>query len=156
MGRPPIYEVAGGDAAFLALATAYHARCLADPVLNHPFSHPGHPQHVERLASYWAEVLGGPPTFSTSCDGHSGMVGIHANMGAETDLGDRFVQCFVAAIDDAGLPDDAELRRALRAYMEWAVDDVMRYSPPDAMSASSGDLRSVASLASRSNRHGAS
>jgi hemoglobin len=38
--------------AFLALAAAHHARCLADPELNHPFSHPGqHPRHVERLAA---------------------------------------------------------------------------------------------------------
>src|SRR6185436_17617144 len=62
--RPTLYEFAGGDDAFLALATAHHARCLADPELNHPFSHPDqHPQHVERLAAYWAEVLGGPPRF---------------------------------------------------------------------------------------------
>jgi hemoglobin len=132
MDRPSIYEVAGGEQAFLALATAHHERCLADPVLNHPFSHPGHPQHIERLGAYWAEVLGGPPTFSSSCGDHSGMLGIHANQGAESDLGERFVACFVAAIDDAGLPDDADLRAALRAYMEWAVDDVMAYSPADA------------------------
>ena len=63
--RPTLYEYAGGDAAFLALAAAHHERCLADPELNHPFSHPGqNPQHVERLAAYWAEVLGGPPRFS--------------------------------------------------------------------------------------------
>ena len=61
------FEFAGGEPAFLALVTAHHARCLADPELNHPFSHPGHPQHLERLASYWAEVLGGPPVYSQSC-----------------------------------------------------------------------------------------
>ena len=60
-----LYEFAGGDTAFLALATAHHARCLADPELNHPFSHPDqHPQHVERLAAYWAEVMGGPPVLA--------------------------------------------------------------------------------------------
>ena len=47
MGRPSMFEFAGGEPAFLALATAHHERCLQDPVLNHPFSHPGHPQHVE-------------------------------------------------------------------------------------------------------------
>jgi hemoglobin len=133
MDRPSIYEVAGGAPAFLALATAHHARCLADPVLNHPFSHGGHPQHVERLAAYWAEVLGGPPVFSTECSDHSGMLGIHANQGAGTDMGDRFVACFVAAVDDADLPDDAALRATLRAYMEWAVAEVMGYSPADAV-----------------------
>jgi hemoglobin len=51
--RPSFCEFAGGDAAFLALARAHHARCLADPELNHPFSHPDqHPQHLERLAAY--------------------------------------------------------------------------------------------------------
>lgn len=52
--RSTLYEYAGGDAAFLRLARAHHERCLADPELNHPFSHPGqHPHHVERLAAYW-------------------------------------------------------------------------------------------------------
>ena len=127
-----MYEFAGGEPAFLALAAAHHERCVQDPVLNHPFSHPGHPQHVERLGSYWAEVFGGPPRFSESCGGHSGMVGIHANMGAEGDIGARFVRCFVQALDDARLPDDPELRAGMRAYMEWAVGDVMAYNPAGA------------------------
>ncbi|MGA8016357.1 MAG: hypothetical protein WCB85_10615 [Candidatus Dormiibacterota bacterium] len=29
--RPTLFEYAGGEPAFLALATAHHARCLADP-----------------------------------------------------------------------------------------------------------------------------
>ena len=33
--------------AIVLFAAALHARCLADPELNHPFSHPGqNPQHV--------------------------------------------------------------------------------------------------------------
>src|SRR2546427_8201303 len=73
--RPSLYEFAGGEPAFLALAEAHHARCLSDPELNHPFSHPGqHPDHVRRLAAYWAEVLGGPPTFSRSCSDHSAVL----------------------------------------------------------------------------------
>jgi hemoglobin len=126
--RPTIYEYAGGDTALLALAHAHHARCLADPELNHPFSHPGqHPQHVERLAAYWAEVLGGPPRFSQECSDHSAMLRMHAGNGDMSDLGSRFVECFVAAADDAGLPADAEFRAALRAYMQWAVAEVLRY-----------------------------
>jgi hemoglobin len=78
MTRPSMYEFAGGQAAFRALATAHHARCLADPVLAHPFSHVGHPQHVERLADYWAEVFGGPPRFSEVSEGQTGMLRLHA------------------------------------------------------------------------------
>jgi hemoglobin len=130
VSRPSMFEFAGGEPAFLALATAHHARCLADPVLNHPFSHPGHPQHVERLAWYWAEVFGGPARFSASCGGHSGMLTIHAGQGAEEDLGARFVACFVQAADDADLPQDPDFRAGLRSYMEWAVAEVLSYSPP--------------------------
>ena len=128
--RPSLYDYAGRDKAMLALARAFHERCLADPVLSHPFSHPdGNPEHVERLADYWGEVLGGPPRYSESFGGHSAMLGIHAGQGAEEDLGRRFVSAFVLAADDAGLPDDPKFRDALRAYMEWAVAEVIDLSP---------------------------
>ena len=128
--RPSLYEFAGGGAAFLALATAHHARCIADPELNHPFSHPGqHPQHVERLASYWAEVLGGPPGYSDTCGTQSALLLMHAHNGDMGDLGERFKRCFAEAMDDAGLPADRDFRSAMNAYMHWAVDDVLVYSP---------------------------
>ena len=133
--RPTLFEFAGGEPAFLALATAHHARCLADPELNHPFSHEDqHPQHVERLAAYWAEVMGGPPTYSQFCGGDQAEVlRMHAGNGDITDLGERFLRCFDAAADDADLPADPAFRAALHDYMRWAVDDVLAYSPPDAV-----------------------
>ncbi|GLZ28383.1 oxidoreductase [Lentzea sp. NBRC 105346] len=131
--RPSLYDFAGGDAAFLALARAHHARCVADPELNHPFSHPDqHPQHVERLAAYWAEVMGGPPSYSKECGDHSGVLEMHSGNGDMSDLGRRFVDCFVRAADNAGLPEDPEFRKALRDYMEWAVAEVLSYPEPGA------------------------
>jgi hemoglobin len=131
--RPTLFEFAGGEAAFLALAAAHHARCLQDPELNHPFSHPEqHPQHVERLAAYWAEVMGGPARYSQSCSDHSTVLAMHAGNGDMSDLGRRFVECFVCAADDADLPDDPEFRAALRAYMQWAVDEMLSYPAGDA------------------------
>ena len=128
--RPTLFEFAGGKPAFLALAAAHHARCLADPELNHPFSHDDqHPRHVERLAAYWAEVMGGPPAYSVSYGDQSGVLHMHSGNGDMGDLGERFLACFVGAMDDAGLPDDPEFRAAMRAYMRWAVDDVLAYSP---------------------------
>ena len=132
--RPSLFVFAGGEPAFLALAEAHHARCLADPQLNHPFSHPGqHPQHVERLAAYWAEALGGPPRFSQTCGDQSALLRMHAGKGDMTDLGERFLRCFDAAMDDAGLPADADFRAAMHAYMRWAIDDVLVYSPQDSV-----------------------
>jgi hemoglobin len=128
--RPSLFEFAGGEPAFLALATAHHARCLADPELNHPFSHPGQdPRHIERLAAYWAEVMGGPPSFTHGCGDQSSVLQMHAGNGDMSDLGARFLDCFVRAADDAGLPADPAFRAALGAYMRWAVDDVLRFSP---------------------------
>ena len=37
-----------------------------------------------------------------------------------------------SAADDAGLPADPAFRTALRAYMQWAVADVLTYSPQGA------------------------
>ena len=124
-----IFEAVGGQAAFLRLVAAHHQRCLDEPVLNHPFSHPGHPRHIERLAAYWAEVFGGPPTYTHQAGGHSAMLELHARTQADADLRTRFVRCFVEAFDDAGLPTDHTLRATLRAYMEWAVADVLSYAP---------------------------
>ena len=133
--RSSLFEHAGGEAALLALARAHHERCLADPELNHPFSHPDqHPQHVERLAAYWGEVLGGPPAYSAECGGEqSALLAMHAHNGPMGDLGERFVACFALAMDDAGLPVDADFHAAMNAYMRWAVDDVLVYAPVDSV-----------------------
>jgi len=53
-----MFEFAGGEPAFLALAAAHHERCLQDPELNHPFSHGVNPEHVQRLAYYWGNARG--------------------------------------------------------------------------------------------------
>jgi hemoglobin len=97
--------------------------------LSHAFSHGFNPDHVRNLAAYWAEVFGGPPTYSQRLGGHSGMLTLHAGTGMDEDWADRFSRCFLQAIDDARLPDDPEFRRGLREYIEFAVQDIVRYSP---------------------------
>jgi hemoglobin len=131
--RPTLFEFAGGEAALLALARAHHARCLADPELNHPFSHADqNPLHIPRLAAYWGEVLGGPPAYSQLGGEQSALLVMHSGNGDMTDLGRRFVDCFVVAMDDAGLPDDAEFRAAMQAYMESAVVEFVAYPDENA------------------------
>jgi hemoglobin len=128
MARPSMYEFAGGERAFLALTAAFHELCLADPELNHPFSHHVSPRHVENLAAYWAEVFGGPARYSRLHGGQSAMLGIHAGQGGES-LGPRFVACFMRALDDAELPPDPDFRAGMRSYIEWATSDVNSYAP---------------------------
>jgi hemoglobin len=131
--RPSVFEAAGGSEAFARLAAAHHARCLDDDLLNHPFSRHVKPDHVERLGAYWAQVFGGPATFSAAYGGQSGMLTPHAGCEAPDEIGERFLDCFVAAADDAAVPDEPELRQVLRDYMIWAVADVMSYSPRDSV-----------------------
>ena len=133
MARPSIYEFAGGHDAFLALAEATTKRCIADPELNHAFAQELNPRHDANLAAYWAEVFGGPATYSSELGGHSGMLAIHAGQGAPDEWGDRFAACFIQAIDDAELPADAEFRGVLREYIHWATRQVNSFSPAGSM-----------------------
>jgi hemoglobin len=112
-----VYDAAGGSAALGRLAAAWHRRCLQDPVVSHAFSHPGlHPQHVERLAAYWSEALGGPAVYTAGMGDHSHVLRLHAGNGEHAEMDRRAQQCFALALDDAGVPDDPRLRRTL---MDW-------------------------------------
>lgn len=53
----------------------------------------------------------------------------HACNEIPAEMGQRFLACFVAAMDDAGLPKDPEFRESLRSYMRWAVAEVLAVSP---------------------------
>jgi hemoglobin len=119
-----IYEAAGGMEVFVRLAEATHQRCLADPLLHHPFSHADNqPDHTDRLAAYWAEALGGPRTYTTTMGGSESHVQrLHAGEGDyAVEAGPRFVQCVVASFDEAGVPDDPRVRRAMTDYVTWAA-----------------------------------
>ena len=96
-----IYEAAGGRQGFINLARAWHARCLADPVVSHAFSHGYHPQHTERLAAYWAEALGGPTDYTESMGDESRVVRMHSGNGEHVEMDERAQICFAQALDDA-------------------------------------------------------
>jgi hemoglobin len=138
--EPSVFEAAGGRPAFLDLARAWHRRCLADPVLSHPFSHAGqHPEHVERLAAYWAEALGGPADYSDAMGSHTLVVRMHAGNGEHEEMDERAQACFALALDDADLPEDERLRSTLRDYFRWATSLMGAY--PDSADDVPVDLR---------------
>jgi len=124
---PTVYEVAGGRQAFIALAHAWHARCLADPILSHAFSHGYHPQHSERLAAYWAEALGGPAEYTNLMGDESGVVRLHSGNGEHREMDERAQVCFAQALEDAALPADPRLRATLKAYFRWATESMSAY-----------------------------
>jgi hemoglobin len=125
--KQTIYEAVGGMDALVRLAHAWHARCLADPIVSHAFSHGYHPQHTERLASYWAEALGGPPSYTSTMGDESGVVRMHSGNGEHVEMDERAQACFALALADAGLSSDPTLRDTLQAYFRWATATMSRF-----------------------------
>jgi hemoglobin len=129
-----LYEAAGGSEGLLGLAAAWHARVMADEVVSHAFSHGYHPEHTERLAAYWAEALGGPPTYSEAYGDETSVVRIHSGNGPHDEMDRRAIACFDQALADVGLASDARVRRALHDYFAWATTTTMsryHHSPDD-------------------------
>jgi hemoglobin len=121
-----VYEAAGGDAGLSRLAEAWHARVMADEVVSHAFRHGFEPDHTERLAAYWAQVLGGPSTYSDAYGDETSVVRIHSGNGAHEDMDRRAIACFDQALDDAGITTEP-LRQVLHDYFVWATAAVSRY-----------------------------
>jgi hemoglobin len=120
-----VFEATGGNEGLRRLARAWHRRVMADEVVSHAFSHGFHPQHVERLAAYWAEALGGPATYSRSCGDETTVVRMHSGNGKHEEMDRRAIACFDQALVDAGLADDETLRKVLHDYFSWATTTTM-------------------------------
>jgi hemoglobin len=115
-----VYEAAGGDEGLVRLAQAWHARVMADEVVNHAFSHGFHPQHSERLAAYWGEALGGPTAYSDTFGDETSVVRIHSGNGPRDEMDRLAISCFDQALADAGLTVSEPLRQVLHDYFTWA------------------------------------
>jgi hemoglobin len=122
-----LYEAVGGRDGLLRLASAWHARVLADEVVSHAFSHGYHPQHTERLAAYWAEALGGPATYTEQYGNETHVVRIHSGNGTHEEMDQRAIACFDQALVDVGLARDERLRRVLHDYFAWATTATMAH-----------------------------
>ena len=120
-----VYEAVGGEEGMVGLAHAWHERVLADPVVSHAFSHGFHPQHTERLAAYWSEALGGPPTYSERYGDESFVVRLHSGNGPHEEMDRRAIACFDEAMADIGVSDTDPLRSVLHDYFAWATTTTM-------------------------------
>jgi len=120
-----VFEVAGGNDGMRRLAHAWHERVMADEIVAHAFSHGFQPDHVERLAAYWAEALGGPTAYSNSYGDETSVVRIHSGNGEHEEMDRRAIACFDLALADAGLASDDRLRQVLHDYFEWATTTTM-------------------------------
>jgi hemoglobin len=120
---PTVFEAAGGIDGLRRLAAAWHRRVMADDVVAHAFSHGFHPDHVERLAAYWAEALGGPPAYSATYGDETSVVKTHSGNGQHDEMDRRAIACFDQALSDVGLT--GPVRQVLHDYFAWATTTTM-------------------------------
>ena len=119
-----VFDAAGGMPGLRRLAEAWHVRVMGDPVVAHAFHGGVRPDHVERLAAYWAEALGGPTTYTTRYGDETAVVRRHSGNGPHEEMDARAIDCFAAALIDVGLTEEP-LRGVLYDYFAWATTTTM-------------------------------
>ena len=128
---PTLFAWAGGAAALNRLTEAFYRRVRQDEILAPVFAHmpPDHPEHV---ATWFAEVLGGPMDYTEHHGGYAHMLSKHRGLGITEHQRARWVQLVGQAADEADLPTDPEFRSALLAYVEWGTRLALANSQPGA------------------------
>ena len=116
---PSLYEHAGGEAGLHRLEEIFYRSVLADPLLQ-PLFGAGQPQHVDHLTAFTAESFGGPDRFTREL-GFAHLVAVHRNLRITEEQRQRFVDLYMAALDEAGMPDDEPFRSAVREHVEFGT-----------------------------------
>ncbi|HEY2652029.1 MAG TPA: group II truncated hemoglobin [Solirubrobacteraceae bacterium] len=114
-----LYEHAGGDEALHRLEELFYDKALADPILRTLFSERV-PTHVDHLTWSTAESFGGPDRF-TQTVGFQHIIDVHRHLNITDDQRERFVALYLEALDEAGLPDAAPFREAVRSHIEFGT-----------------------------------
>ncbi len=114
-----LYEHAGGDEGLHRLEQVFYAKVLADPLLV-PLFGEGQPQHVEHLTWFTAETFGGPDRFTKEL-GFDHLIDVHRGLEISDEQRQRFVELYLEAAAEAGLPDDRPFRDALREHVEFGA-----------------------------------
>lgn len=131
MATPTLYEWAGAKPAFDRLTEVFYRRVRKDDVLGPVFAHmpDDHPSHV---ATWLAEVFGGPADYTDGHGGYQHMLSKHLGLAITEEQRFRWVQLIAQAADEAGLPSDPEFRSAFLAYVEWGTRLALANSAPGA------------------------
>jgi hemoglobin len=112
-----LYEHAGGDEGLHRLEEIFYRKALADPVLKTLFTKRV-PTHVDHLTWFTAESFGGPDRFTREL-GFQYIIDVHRHLKISDEQRDRFVAAYLESLDEAGAPDDAPFRQAVREHVEF-------------------------------------
>ena len=112
-----IFEHAGGSEALRRFVEVFYASVLADPLLQ-PLFGTGEPGHVDHLTKFEVESFGGPDDFTREL-GFAHLIDVHRGLKIKEEQRRRFVELYLAAADEVGLPADEPFREALRTHVEF-------------------------------------
>jgi hemoglobin len=121
-----IYDHAGGHDVLHHFVDVFYSSVLADPLL-HPLFGAGKPEHVGHLTAFEAESFGGPDDFTRQI-GFQHLIDVHRGLKITEEQRQRFVDLYLAAADEAGLPGDARFREALRSHVDFGSHVAMQNS----------------------------
>src|SRR3981081_4019775 len=124
-----IYEHVGGWEALRRFIDIFYGSGLGDPMLQ-PLFGAGEPDHVDHLTKFEAESFGGPDDFTRQL-GFAHLIDVHRDLKITEAQRQRFVELYLAAADQAGLPDDRAFREALRSHVELGSHGAMQKSPAE-------------------------
>jgi hemoglobin len=130
-GPPTLFEWVGGGKAFERLTDAFYRRVRADEVVGPLFAEMPD-DHSHNVATWLAEVFGGPSDYTEEHGGYPHMVSKHLGLAISEAQRARWAQLIGLAADDAGLPPDPEFRSAFAAYIEWGTRLALENSQPGA------------------------
>jgi hemoglobin len=125
-GMTTLYEHAGGEEGLHRLEDVFYSKVLADPLLQ-PLFGAGQPRHVEHLTYFTAESFGGPDRFSREL-GFAHLIDVHRDLRITEAQRARFVQLYLQALDEAGMPADEPFRQAVRQHAEFGSQVAMQNS----------------------------
>jgi hemoglobin len=129
MTPPTLYEWAGGAEAFERLTAAFYTRVRQDELVGPLFANMPD-DHPHNVATWLAEVFGGPPAYTEEHGGYPHMLSKHLGLAISEEQRARWAQLISLAADDAGLPSDPEFRSAFVAYIEWGTRIALANSQP--------------------------
>jgi hemoglobin len=119
-----LYQHAGGEAGLRKIVELFYSSIFEDPVLQPVFGHPV-ATHADHLTAFLAEEFGGPTRFSDGLGGFPAVVAVHRGRRITEEQRQRFVQLFMAAVDQVGFASDTRFRDAVASAIEFGTQVAM-------------------------------
>ena len=130
---PTIYDWGGGREGFERWLNRFYDLIEAEaPEIAALFGGAVSATHRMHVTDWWAEVMGGPATYTDERGGYEHMLAMHRDLAITPEQRLLFVTLISRAADEAGLPADPEFRSALIGYAEWGSRLAMHNSQPGA------------------------